>query len=139
MKIGGAMHPSDWVSTSPVFYEGRRTGINKKFYNHSLEKDKTTTIGHDVWIGYNVLIKQGVNIGTGSIIGMGSVVTKDIPPFSIVGGTPAKIIKKRFNETLIEEILESEWWELSDDEIEKYSSLFNDPQSFMKKLRKSRK
>ncbi len=136
VKIGGAMHPTDWVSTSPVFYEGRNTGVNKKFYNHILEKNKITIIGHDVWIGFNVLIKQGVNIGTGSIIGMGSVVTKDIPPFSIVGGVPAKIIRKRFNDNLIEEILDSKWWEFSDDQIEKYSPFFNDPQRFIKELRK---
>lgn len=80
VKIGGAMHPTNWVSTSPVFYEGFNTGLRKKFSNHPIEKGKVTKIGSDVWIGNNVLIKQGITIGNSSIISMGSVVTKDVPP-----------------------------------------------------------
>lgn len=136
VKIGGAMHPSNWVSTSPVFYEGRRTGLKKKFSDHSIRKNQVVNIGNDVWIGNNVLIKQGVTIGTGSIIGMGGVVTKDVPPYAIVGGVPAKIIKYRFEEQIISDLLESKWWEMSDEDLLEYAQYFNDPMGFIDKLKK---
>ncbi len=75
-----------------------------------------TVIGNDVWIGYNALILSGVNIGDGAIIGAGSVVTKDVPAYAIVGGNPAKIIRKRFSDQKIEALLRLKWW---DWEIEK--------------------
>jgi acetyltransferase-like isoleucine patch superfamily enzyme len=136
VKIGGAMHPTNWVSTSPIFYEGLNTGLRKKFSNHPIKKEKVTRIGSDVWIGNNVLIKQGITIGNGSIIGMGSVVTKDVPPFAIVGGVPAKVIRYRFNDTIIEELSKSEWWNMSDDEIFVYAENFNDPLSFIEKIKR---
>ncbi|MCS4065613.1 acetyltransferase-like isoleucine patch superfamily enzyme [Pseudomonas putida] len=66
-------------------------------------------IGHDVWIGRNVTVKRGVKIGTGSIIGAGSIITKDIAPYSIVGGAPAKLIRMRFSEKIIESLLDIQW------------------------------
>jgi len=111
--IGGGAHPIEWVSTSPVFYSGRDS-IKAKYSTFEREKIKTTYIGHDVWIGQNVLIKQGVKIGNGSIVGMGSVVTKDIAPYSIYAGNPAKLIRKRFNDAIIIDLEKSHWWELSD-------------------------
>ncbi len=71
---------------------------------------KTTRIGNDVWIGARVMIKTGVRIGDGAIIGAGSVVTRDVPPFAIVGGTPAKLIRMRFSDELIERIQKVQWW-----------------------------
>ena len=128
--IGGAMHPIKWVSMSPVFYEGRDS-VKKKFAHYTREIDKMTIIEHDVWIGQNVLIKQGVRIGIGAIIGMGSVVTKDVEPYTIVAGNPAKEIKKRFDEITINRLLASKWWELNDKEISKYSPYFIDPAKFL--------
>ena len=84
------------VSTSPVFYSGRDS-VKAKFSKHERKK-YNTVIGHDVWIGQNIRIKQGVNIGTGAIIGMGSIVTKDVPPYNIYAGNPAKFIRKRFDD-----------------------------------------
>ena len=133
VSIGLAMHQMEWVSMSPTFYKGRDS-IKKKFAIHERDIDKKTIIGHDVWIGKNVLIKQGVNIGTGAVIGMGSIVTKDIEPYSVVAGNPAKEIKKRFDETTINKLLMSKWWELSDEEISKYSPYFTDTAKFLTML-----
>lgn len=76
-------------------------------------------IGNDVWIGYGVTILSGVNIGDGAVIGACSLVTKDIPPYTIVGGVPAKLIRKRFDDETIEKLLEIKWWNWSDEKIQK--------------------
>lgn len=81
-------------------------------------------IGNDVWIGDNVIILPGVTIGDGCIIGGGAIVTKDVAPYSIVAGNPAKVIKKRFSDEKIEEMLMKKWWEWSDEEIKKNSEFF---------------
>lgn len=133
--IGGAMHPIDWVSTSPVFYEGRDS-VKIKFYEHKKEKGKTTFIGHDVWIGQYSLIKQGVSIGTGAVIGMGSIVTKDVPPYTVVAGCPAKIIRDRFDKKIKDSLLESNWWMLPNDKLKELGFYFNDPIIFLDKVKK---
>lgn len=133
--IGGGMHPMDWVSTSPVFYEGRDS-VKAKFSEHARESTKQVTIVHDVWIGQNVLIKQGVTIGTGAIIGMGSIVTKDVTPYSIVAGNPAKIIKLRFEKEIAEQLLASKWWEFSDEKLRSYGKYITNPKQFLEVIKK---
>lgn len=135
VKIGGSMHPIQWVSTSPVFYSGRDS-VKAKFSVHDREEDKRTTIGHDVWIGQDALIKQGINIGTGAVVGMGSVVTKDVPPYAIFGGNPAKLIKYRFDADLIAKLLDSKWWEFDDEKLTDMAKFFKDPELFLKELKK---
>lgn len=132
--IGGGMHPIDWVSMSPVFYEGRDS-VKAKFSVHKRESVKTTFIGNDVWIGRNALIKQGVSIGTGAVVGMGSVVTKDVLPYAIVAGNPARVLRIRFEADIVNELLKSEWWQLSDSELNKHAHTFNNPVEFLKSIR----
>jgi len=132
--VGGGMHPMEWVSMSPVFYEGRDS-VKAKFYEHSRKPTKRTIIGHDVWIGHSALIKQGVNIGTGAVVGMGSIVTKDVAPYSIVVGNPAKEIRKRFDNLTIEGLLSSKWWDYNEEELKKMAYLFNDTTKFLKKIK----
>ena len=79
---------------------------------------KKTIIEHDVWIGTNAIIKAGVKISTGAVIAMGAVVTKDVGPYEIWGGVPARLIKKRFSEEKIKNLLNSMWWDLNRNEIE---------------------
>ncbi|MDE5614956.1 MAG: CatB-related O-acetyltransferase, partial [Treponemataceae bacterium] len=74
-------------------------------------------IGNDVWIGYEAVIMAGVTIGDGAIIGTRAVVTKDVPPYTIVGGVPAKSIRKRFSEDVIERLLSLKWWDLPPEKI----------------------
>ncbi len=133
--IGGGMHPMDWVSTSPVFYEGRDS-VTKKFSTYSREDIKQTIIGHDVWIGQNVLIKQGVSIGTGAVVGMGSVVIKDVEPYTIVAGNPARFIRYRFDEEVISELLASKWWELDESKLAHLAQYIKTPLTFIQKLKK---
>jgi acetyltransferase-like isoleucine patch superfamily enzyme len=133
--IGGGRHPMEWVSMSPVFYEGRDS-VKVKFSSHKRETPKRTSIGHDVWIGGNAIIKQGVTIGTGSVIGMGSVVTKDIEPFTIVAGCPARVIRKRFEEDIIVELLKIRWWEFDDKKLFEYAGFFTNPSEFIKMVKK---
>ena len=110
--IGGlAPHPYHYISTSPVLYsnglELKNTFCNKEIIDNY---PKLVDIGNDVWIGANVLIMPGVNIGHGAVIGAGSVVVKDVEPYSIIAGVPAKSIKKRFENDIIDKLLDKQWW-----------------------------
>ena len=96
------------------------------FEEWNLEKEKVTeawdnrgdiVIGNDVWIGYEAVILSGVTIGDGAIIGTRAVVTKDVPPYTIVGGVPAKPIRKRFDEKVIKELLKIKWWDWTKEKI----------------------
>lgn len=129
--IGGAEHPMNWVSTSPVFTKKRHSGPSKRFAEHVLAPTKRTAIGSDVWIGHGATIKSGVTIGHGAIVGSNALVTKDVPPYAVVGGVPAKVIKYRFEEDVIAQLLESRWWEAPNEIIDRYSNCFNDIQSFL--------
>ncbi len=133
--IGGGKHPMEWVSMSPVFYEGR-CSLKVKFSKHKREAIKRAKIGHDVWIGERALIKQGVAIGNGAVIGMGSVVTKDVEPYTIVAGCPARVIRKRFDDKVIDILEETKWWEFGDEELKQYSKYFANPDDFIGKVKK---
>ncbi len=133
--VGGGMHPINWVSMSPVFYEGRDS-VRTKFSTHKRDPVKRTKIGHDVWIGERVIIKQGVTIGNGAVIGMGSVVTKDVEPYTIVVGCPAKVIRKRFDDKIIDSLQEIKWWEFSDKELKEYAQYFTKPNDFIGRVKK---
>lgn len=131
--VGGAAHTIDWVSTSPVFNENK-DHLPQKFSYHKFDLESKTIIGADVWIGNYVLVKSNVNIGHGAIIGMGSVVTKDVPPYEIWAGNPAKFIRKRFDENTINELLKIKWWDWNDDKIKKNAHNFNNVQELIKQI-----
>lgn len=131
--IGGAEHPKTFVSTSPVFLNVVHSGPTKRFARFILPQSKRTFIGNDVWIGHGVTIKQGVKIGNGAIVGSGAVVTKDVPDYAIVGGVPATIISFRFSDEVIEKLLKCEWWNWSNDELQKNSRLFDNSELFVNK------
>ena len=103
------------------------TYINKNLFDgalYSLKESKKVSIGNDVWIGHNVIIVGQVVIGNGAILAAGSVITKDVLPYSIVAGVPAKLIKKRFSDSIIKEIEALQWWNMSALELEKERPLF---------------
>ena len=133
VSIGGEAHPIDWVSTSPVFYFGKDS-IKTKFSDFFRAPSLKTIIGSDVWIGESVLVKQGVTIGNGSIIGMGSIVTKDVEPYSIVAGNPAKLIRFRFDKTIIVRLMSSQWWTLDDRIVKKISKHIQNPELFLNEI-----
>lgn len=135
--IGGAEHPMDWVSTSPVFQDVKYiSGSAKRFAKFELQPPKITEIGNDVWIGHNVTIKQGVTIGDGAVVGSNALVTKDVPPYAVVGGIPAKVIKFRFDEEIIALLLKSRWWELDEKKLSEYACLIKDPRAFIESISK---
>lgn len=122
--VGGAEHPMDRVSMSPVFQNTRHSGPSKRFAYFESPKTKRTIIGNDVWIGHGVTIKQGVVIGDGAVIGSNALVTKDVPPYAVVGGVPAKVIKYRFPQEIIDRLEEIQWWNLPDEKISEVVELF---------------
>ncbi len=116
--IGYGDHPTHLLSTSPKYY---CTVFSKDEVNSIMEvSNKMVTIENDVWIGANTYIKNGVRIGTGAIVGANSFVNKDVPPFGIVVGSPAKLIKYRFDEILISQIIKSKWWEIEPKKLNDY-------------------
>ncbi|AHM57293.1 glycosyl transferase group 1 [Peptoclostridium acidaminophilum DSM 3953] len=131
--IGGASHPVEWVSTSPVFHDGKNI-MQKNFSVHEYNTSKKTIIGHDVWIGNKCLIKSGVKIENGAIIGMGSVLTKNVGRYEIWGGNPAKFIRKRLSDDLIEKLHETNWWDFSDAQISEYAETFLNVENFLKQV-----
>lgn len=122
-QIGGyvAIHSTNHPITYPTIY------INRNLLEGNMQQFKTSkkvTIGNDVWIGHGAIILQGVQVGDGSIIAAGSVVTKNIEPYTIVAGNPARPIKKRFSENIITELLELKWWNQPKEFIEKNKTFF---------------
>ncbi|WP_281278328.1 CatB-related O-acetyltransferase [Thalassotalea litorea] len=116
--IGLGMHPKDYFTTSPLFYRVKNT-FKLNIVNEDLEFDEYSrvTIGNDVWIGARAIILDGVKIGDGAIIAANAVVTKDVPPYAIVTGVPAKINSYRFEKERINELLKLKWWDLPIEEV----------------------
>jgi acetyltransferase-like isoleucine patch superfamily enzyme len=129
--IGGATHPMNWVSMSPVFYSGRDS-IKKKFSKNSRSPDSKTIIGNDVWIGRNVIVLSGVIVGDGAVLGAGSIVTKNVPPYAIVAGNPAKIIRYRFNKNIIKGLQLSQWWHWDDAKLLRFADHIKYPIKFIR-------
>jgi len=113
--MNGANHLTDAISTYPfaIFGNGWENAMEGKTYPTKGD----TIVGNDVWIGHKVTIMPGVKIGDGAIIATRSVVTKDVPPYSVVGGNPAKELKKRFSKEEITKLLELKWWDWEIDRI----------------------
>ena len=124
VKVCRGNHPLNFVSTHPSFYSDtkeqmgytihRGSNLYDKLYKYpSGENNYQVIIENDVWIGAHVLILGGVRIGNGAVIGAGSVVTKDVEPYAVVGGNPARIIKKRFCDEIIHKLQTIKWWNMS--------------------------
>lgn len=101
----------------PLFFE--EWGLDKKNVTDSWDNKGDIVIGSDVWIGYEAVVMQGVTIGDGAVIGSRAVVTKDVAPYTIVGGIPAKPIRKRYSDDIIERLNSLRWWDRSHEELEK--------------------
>ena len=142
----GERHPSEWVTQSMVTYDFGYPGIR---YGHedfggglpspASFPDRhggALVIGHDVWIGRHVQIARGLTIGHGAVVAAGSVVTRDVPPYTIVGGVPAKVIRPRFPEAIAEALLASAWWDCAPTAL--WACDFTDPAGFPERLAEAR-
>lgn len=132
-NCGMPEHRMETASTSQTFLKGKNC-IGTTFGKLAHPEYKTTVIENDVWIGINVTIRAGVTIGTGAVVGMGSIVTKDVPPYAIVAGNPARVIRYRFDEETVQKLLESRWWELEQETIEQLAPYFETPEMLLAKL-----
>lgn len=112
-----ANHKMSSLSTYPfpIFYE--EWGLDAKDIRNAWDNKGDIIIGNDVWIGYEAVIMSGVTIGDGAIIGTRAVVTKDVPPYTIVGGVPAKPIRKRFDDATVERLIKLRWWDWEHEKI----------------------
>jgi len=117
VNIGHGEHPLHHISTSGFFVDD----------SYEILTEKECTIENDVWIGVGSTIKRGVTIGTGAVVGANSFVNKDVPPYAIVVGSPAKIIRYRFEEKKIKKILDSRWWEMELEDARKLISSLENP------------
>ena len=141
---GFSNHPTDtFVSTFLAFYKDTRKVFGYSYYTGlqpGFEMYRKTAsgylvdIGHDVWIGADVKIMDGVSIGNGAVVAAGAVVTKDVPPYAIVGGVPAKIIKYRFTPDQIEFLQQFKWWNMPEDWIRENWQMFEDIEKFAEKF-----
>lgn len=132
VRIGLGIHPVDHVSTSPVFYSAQNVfGKNWVGDQHQEPEYREVVIGHDVWIGANAMVMGGVTIGHGAIVAAGAVVTKDVEPYSIVGGVPAKLIKHRFPPEMAKAIESSAWWDAEEALLKMGARVFADPKTFL--------
>jgi len=131
-KIGLGKHPSkDFVSTHPIFFstlnQSQISFANQQYF----EEFNDITIGNDVWIGSSSIVLDGIQISDGVIVAAGSVVTKDIPPYAIVAGIPAKIIRYRFSKEQIEKLLKERWWDYNIEFLQKNWKSFHHIERFL--------
>lgn len=135
VRIGPTNHPYERPSQHLFAYNGDGYGFpNKDSQFLEGRRQKVTIVGNDVWIGHGVTIQSGVTVGDGAVIGAGAVVTKDVPPYTIVGGIPAKPLKERFPKEIQEKLLKIKWWDWSRTELEeRYEDLKLPIEDFVEK------
>jgi virginiamycin A acetyltransferase len=134
IEIGSFCSIARWVSIHGYQHDARRITthyIGRNVLGRPIEEEVLAvgpiSIGHDVWIGAGAHVMSGVSIGTGAVIGAASVVTRDVPPYAVAVGAPARTTRFRFEEPIIERLLASRWWEWSHEEIRRREGLFLRP------------
>lgn len=132
LVCGWGIHPTNLVSTHPMFYSTRKQNGTSFSLVDKIEERRPIQIGNDVFIGANVTILDGVTIGDGAIIGAGAVVSKDIPPFAIAVGCPIQIKRYRFSEKIRMALQEIKWWDFSEQQLRLVEQYAEDIDGFIK-------
>lgn len=133
VKCGLGKHPvSAFVSSHPAFYSLGNQAGHTFVLEAAFRETSPITIGNDVWIGARAMILDGVSIGDGVIVAAGAVVTSDVPPYAVVGGVPARLIRRRFESVVVEQLLKTKWWDWEEDRISKAAPLFRDVEAFLR-------
>lgn len=142
VSMMGSKHPVEWASTAPFSYSPQSlVGIGGYFRDTNIDPpppfdfpqdSERMDIGHDVWIGAGALLNRDISIGTGAVIGARSIVTKDVPAYAIVAGSPARVIRYRFSEDIIERLLALEWWNYGPEIL--HALDIRDPQGFIGRM-----
>ncbi|HKR88810.1 MAG TPA: CatB-related O-acetyltransferase [Phenylobacterium sp.] len=138
-------HPSEWVSTASAFFTPRgHDGLMNYLRDRGVERyesrrfaDRTgpVTIGHDVWIGQGAMFTKGVTVGNGSVVAARAVVTRDVEPYTIVAGSPARIIRNRFGDGIASRLEASQWWRSGPDALSAYD--MRNPEAFLRQIEAS--
>lgn len=147
VKVVNGFHPtSEGISTHPAFYSTKNSvGLSyvknncfKEYRYADPEKKYAVVVGNDVWIGTDAILMAGITVGDGAVIAAGAVVTKDVAPYSIVGGVPAKEIKKRFDDEKIEVLLNLQWWNKDEKWMQENSDKFMNPDRFFAEIKEGK-
>ncbi len=137
VRLNPGQHPMHWASQHHMLYRRNIFGFGAddlSFFDW--RREKKVRIGHDVWIGHNVTVMGGVTIGNGAVIGTGTIVTKNIPPYAIAVGNPAKVIKYRFDEIMIDKLEAMSWWNWEHETIHARIDDFSNIEQFIEKYSK---
>jgi len=135
VRVNPGNHPMTRVTQHHMTYRRVQYGFaerdDKEFF--AWRRAHRCLVGHDVWIGHGAIIMPGVTVGTGAVVGAGAVVTHDVPPYTIVGGTPARLIRRRFPEAIAERLLRSAWWDWDRATLEARFGELNDVERFVER------